>query len=368
MPTSKLFTTLLCGCFVTGNLVIGSLAAEDLIKVADDKGRTVSGPAQVELVAPPSAESVRSRVLEWVALRPVADKSRLDEIGRLWSFGDALPTPAELFDRTIRTFCLADSQTTGFVDACHLQGAPLLPPEAALLSQDGENAFYTANLGLFYGRYLSHRQMYEEALGVLEKVPVADVVDPASVFFFRAVSQHHLLMKDEGLKSIEQLLKNTEDVPVRYSTLATLMQFDLEALQEKSLDEVSRKMTDVGRRLELGRAGQGVQKKEDEIIATLDEIIKKIEDQQGGGGGGSGQGGNTNRPGSPAQDSVIKGSTAPGKVDPKKLDAKSEWGDLPAKARAKAKDLISREFPAHYRTAIEEYTRKGANRPAESGK
>jgi hypothetical protein len=368
MSTTRLFATAICGCLVVANLAAGNLSAEDLIKVADDKGRVISGPAQLELVAPPSAESVRTRVLEWVAQRPGVDKSRLDEIGRLWGFGETIPTAAELFERTIRSFCLADSRTAGFVEACHLRGAPLLPPEAALLTQEGETPFYAANLGLYYGRYLSHRQMYEEALRVLDKVSIPDVVDPASVFFFRAVSQHHLLMKDEGLKTIEQLLKNTEDVPVRYSTIATLMQFDLEALQEKSLDEVARKMSDVGRRLELGRAGQGVQKKEEEIIATLDEIIKKIEDQQGGGGGGGGQGGNTNRPGSPAQDSVIKGSTAPGKVDPKKLTAKSEWGDLPAKARAKAMDLISREFPAHYRTAIEEYTRKGANRSADSGK
>jgi len=160
-------------------------------------------------------------------------------------------------------------------------------------------------------------------------------------------------------------LKNTEGVPVRYSTVASLMQYDLEGLRDQSLDEVARKMTDVERRLGLGRTGQKVQKKEDEIIVTLDELIKKIEDQQGGGGGAAGQ---SNRSSSPAQDSVIKGSTAPGKVDPKKFKNQGEWGDLPPKARAKAKDLIARQFPAHYRDAIDEYTKKAANRPASSGK
>jgi hypothetical protein len=124
-------------------------------------------------------------------------------------------------------------------------------------------------------------------------------------------------------------------------------------------------MTAVERRLTLGRAGQKVQKKEEEIVATLDEIIKRIEEQQGGGGGG---GGSQNRSSSPAQDSVVKGSTAPGKVDPKKLKNEGQWGDLPPRARAKAKDLIAREFPAHYRDAIEEFTKKAAARPANSAK
>jgi hypothetical protein len=172
-------------------------------------------------------------------------------------------------------------------------------------------------------------------------------------------------MKTEGLQTIEQLLKNTEGVPVRYSTVAALMQYDLEALREQSLDEVARKMTDVERRLGLGRTGEKVQKKEEEIVIALDELIKKVEEQNGGGGGAGGQ---ANRSTAPANDSVIKGSTAPGTVDPKKAKNTGEWGDLPFKARAKAKDQIAREFPAHYRDAIDEYTKKAANRAASPGK
>ncbi len=317
-------------------------------------------------ISPPSADSVRLRTIEWVAQRGVTDQARLAEIEQLWVWPEEPPASADLFELTIHTFALADDATRTFVDACGLQHAPLLPPEAKLLGQEGLGPFYTANMSLFYGRYLAHRQMFEEALDALSKTPLAEVVDPASLLFFKAVCQHHLLMKTEGLETIEQLLKNTEGVPVRYATVASLMQYDLEALRDQSLDEVARKMTDVERRLELGRTGEKVQKKEEEIITALDELIKRQEDQQGGGGGGAG--GQTNRSNSPANDSVIKGSTAPGKVDPKKLKNTAEWGDLPPKARAKAKDQISREFPAHYRDAIDEYTKKAANRPASSGK
>jgi hypothetical protein len=65
---------------------------------------------------------------------------------------------------------------------------------------------------------------------------------------------------------------------------------------------------------------------------------------------------------------VIKGATAPGKVDPKDVKNQGEWGDLPPKARAKAKDQIARKFPAHYSDVIDEYTKKAANRPAANGK
>ena len=315
-------------------------------------------------VSPPSADVVRTRTLEWVAQRGVTDKALLEEIGKVWAPADEVPSSEVLFDRTIQSFALADETIRTFVDACRLQQAPLLPPEAKLLEQADAGRFYLANMSLFYGRYLAHRQMFEEALDVLDKAPLEEVVDPASLLFFKAVCQHHLLLKTEGLATIDQLLKNTEGVPVRYSTVAALMQYDLESLRDQSLDEVARKMIDVERRLELGRTGQKVQKKEDEIIVTLDELIKKIEEQNGGGGAG----GQSNKSNSPANDSVIKGSTAPGKVDPKKFKNAAEWGDLPPKTRTKVNDHIAREFPAHYRDAMEEYSRKEANRRAVKGK
>jgi len=185
-------------------------------------------------------------------------------------------------------------------------------------------------------------------------------------------------MKKDGLKSIEQLLKNTVGVPVRYTTVATLMQYDLEALKENSLEEVSRKMTDVERRLQLGRTGEKVQKKEDEIVASLDELIKKAEEQQQQQrqrqrqqqNQNQNQDGrnNTNRPEDAANDSRIKGETAPGEVDKKKFKTEGGWGSLPEKERAKAQNLINRDFPSHYRQVIEEYTRKQAARPASAGK
>src|SRR5579872_4611942 len=89
------------------------------------------------LVAAPSAEQVRTRVLDWVAQRGISDRGRLEEIGRLWALKDEPPTAQTLFDLAIETFARSDETTQKFVDACQLQHAPLLPPEAKLLEQAG---------------------------------------------------------------------------------------------------------------------------------------------------------------------------------------------------------------------------------------
>ena len=174
-------------------------------------------------------------------------------------------------------------------------------------------------------------------------------------------------MKTEGLATIEQLLKNTEGVPVRYSTVAALMQYDLESLRDQSLDEVARKMTDVERRLELGRTGQKVQKKEDEIIVTLDELIKKIEEQRRRRGRRRAAARRTSRA-RPANDSVIKGSTAPGKVDPKSSRTRRNGAICrPSASQSERPDRprIPCPLPRRHRRI---FPKKAANRPAVSGK
>ena len=60
----------------------------------------------------------------------------------------------------------------------------------------------------------------------------------------------------------------------------------------------------------------------------------------------------------------MKGATAPGEVDKKDIGNKAGWGSLAPKKAAEAKNVINRNFPSHYREAIEQYFKKLANRPA----
>jgi hypothetical protein len=65
---------------------------------------------------------------------------------------------------------------------------------------------------------------------------------------------------------------------------------------------------------------------------------------------------------------MLPGGRAPGQVTPKKFSNKGEWGDLPPKEREEAVQQIGRDFPSHYRDAIEQYFRRLAEEEDNKGK
>jgi len=320
--------------------------------------------AQAEQVyAPPSFDDVKAEALNWVAARN-ADEELRAAVDEVWSIDPALATVDRRFDAVMQTFYLGDPAVRELVDACVAGDVARLASGFDIWESAGESPFFTNNVRYFYARYLTVLTMYDEAADLFAEIEPAAVVDPAACLFYRAVCEHSLLQKEAGLATIETLLTNTEGVPVRYATVAELMKHDLQSLREKSLGEVARQMRDVERRLALGRAGTDVQRVEERIITTLDEIIEKLEQQQGGGGGGGSGQPQGNQSSNPADDSYVGGATAPGEVDRRDLGRKSGWGDLPDKAQAAAKNMINRQFPFHYRQAVEEYLKRIAQRPA----
>jgi hypothetical protein len=199
--------------------------------------------------------------------------------------------------------------------------------------------------------------LYDEALAFVGELKPEEVVDPASLLFYQSVGYHRLLDKEKCLPAITQLLENRDTIPRRYQTLAVLMESDLKPLKTDSLDEISRLMDDIERRLGFGRAGTRVRKEEDDVIAKLDKMIEELEkqqqQQQGGGGSAGGQ-----QSSSPMQDSMPGGGSGPGDVDQKRTGSRSGWGNLPPKERQEALQQISKGLPSHYRAVIEEYFRK----------
>ena len=315
-----------------------------------------------ELFAPMPATEVRSKVLDWAAARLGDDRAKIEELGKLWSISGET-TPADgLLDRAIQSFVMVDADAKALIEAC--QFGRLTAPDLDALSSTELDPFYANNVRMYVAKFMAQTKMYDNALDTFATIDKKHVIDLPSMFFFKAVCEHGLLMKTEGLKTLDMLLLNTSDAPVRYQTVAELMRRDLAALKERSLGEVARMMSDAERRLGLGEGGARVQKVEEEIVARLDEIIKKMEEQQGGGGGsGSGQGaGKTNQPSSGADDSKIKGSTAPGNVDDKDIGKKAGWGALPPSERTNAMNRMARDLPPHYRAALDAYLKKSAGR------
>lgn len=243
---------------------------------------SAGGPASAadDLYAPPGAAKLKAAALKWVAAQKGTSPAAKKQVDQIWSDADD-SSPRVLFGKVIETFTAVSPEAKKLVDACKLQDAPLVAPSAKVLEAKGHDPFFTANLRLYYGRYLTQRKMYDEGLSVLKTVDPKTVADPATCLFFTSVCQHQLLKQKEGLATLNKLLKNTESVPVSYTNVANLMQYDLQQLRDKTLKAISLKMRDSERRLDLARGGQKVQQVQGEIIADLDELIEKLE-QQGG--------------------------------------------------------------------------------------
>lgn len=320
----------------------------------------------------PSLTEVREKVQQWTSRRLVDDELARRRISELWT---AVPQEAAVADtdlllqRVLQSFAVAHPETRKLLQDLSLPARDQSYPDArSLLGTSELGPFYQANLRLWYGKSLAQRELFEEALEVLLPVELSEVVDPASYLFYRAVCEKSLFLKPEGLATLEQLLTHTQPVPERYRSIGEMMRTELTALEEKSLGEVATKMSDVRRRLKLARAGQKVQQVEQQVVDLLDELIKQAEEeqqqqeqqQQQSQGEQSG----SEQQVKPADESRIKGSTAPGDVDTRKLKPGGNWGNITDKERAKARNIISRDFPPHYRQAIEEYFKKLATREA----
>ena len=207
-----------------------------------------------------------------------------------------------------------------------------------------------ANLRLYAAREWTRAQRLDEALGLLTGVDPNELVDPASYWFVQMTCTYHLGRLAEAKAALERLSAAPE-LPRRYRAVADQVRLLLEPLAPENLAGIAHDMRDVRRRLELERADEATKSREADIVARLDRLIKELEErQQGGQGGGQST--------APAPESRPLGAEGEGKVDDKPLADGPAWGNLPPKERERALQDLGREFPAHYRDAVEEYFRK----------
>lgn len=324
----------------------------------------VPGPGtSTKVFSPPNAARLRADVRQWMEFRQLIGTPLVEAIEPEWQLPER-PTTEQLYDALMRTFYMADDDVRRLVDSCRWKFSPeLLQLQSSAGERDEREPLLTNNVRYFLGRHLARLGAFNEALELLRQADLNFVVDPAGCLFQKAVCEHHLLLKDEGLATLAMLLDQTEGVPVRYRQLAVLMKEDLDAVETESLSEVARQMKDVERRLSLGKTDEGVQEVEDKIIATLDKLIQQMEEQQQQSSSSAAGAGNA-APSDPAKDSYLGGVKGKGETDKKDLGHKDNWGDLPPKTREAAKNLLERQFPPHYRQAVEEYLKKIADRPA----
>ncbi len=308
----------------------------------------------------PSVDAARQQAFAWLA-EAGADDPAHAAAESLWNRAAADGNQVYLLDLTCSTFALADPRARELVTFCSQPRRAVELPDVAWLSDEATPPIVRHNLRLLYGRWLVNELLYDEAAEQLEGLSTGDVVDPAGLLFYQAVVQHRTLKRDAGLATIERLLENETTIPRRYASLARLMQADLEGLKDESLDHIARRMEDIRRRLDLGRAGPKVREVEDGVIASLDKLIEEMEKQQqaAAAAAAAAQGGGSQKmPLQPLPDSMPVGGKGEGKVANKPIGDGSGWGDLPPRERDEALQQIGKEFPAHYRDMIEQYFRK----------
>jgi|GEM_PF-304306 len=303
-------------------------------------------------------DQVRSQMLQWLAkARP--DTSISEQVTQLWADDQKLKslTAEETLDLVVESFTVADESVRQLVEASRTSGS--LP--AMNFEGVRSDAFFRVQVQLYQARWLTQHRYFDDALILLEPMRPEDVVDPATLFFYRAVCRLRLLQTAKAADDLTLLLKNTLDVPARFRAVADLMKQEA-GIPPEGLTEVAQLMSDVQRRLDLGRADDPVQKREGEVIAALDKLLEEMEQQkkqqqqqQSGNGGGNSE----SQPGQQgATQSVLKGSSGQGDADRKELTENGTWGMLDKQKEAQARELIRQQFPPNFLDAISRYTRR----------
>lgn len=309
-----------------------------------------------------SVETAKAKAAEWLKSTGKDDAKAFDAI---WA------ADKTVLDKVSETFSLGDAEAAKLLKDARDPNAAAPTEVPALFSDAKKPLFFRANLALAYAKALSNRRVYEEGLDTLSLFKAEDVVEPSSFLFHRAVAEHATLKKMEATKTIGRLLEDCNDAPERYKTLAWLMVDDMKAWKtekDKDLGWVGRMMNNIERRLDLSRGGPTTQDMQKRVLLSLDEMIKKLEEEQNGNCNGQCQGsgqakgnkpGNNNRPSSPQQDSFGGNNSGPGQVEAKKFKETAEnWGSMPAKDRANALLDRAREMPAKHRELVETYIKK----------
>jgi hypothetical protein len=309
----------------------------------------------------PTVSKIESKLKTFLDQTPQTLEPR-SAIEEHWARSINVQPGPQLFEHLLSTVAMLDDRFNRVINQLDQRPAAGANPSIDISWLDESTPpWIRVNLQLAVARSLAHQQLYDEAVQILKTLDMSDVVDPSTLLFYRAVCYHHLLQKEECLVALNQLMERDSEVATRYAVTARLMKSDIEPLQEDSLDEISRLMNDVQRRLDLGRSGKIVRDQEQQIVDKLDKMIDKIEqqiqEQQKQQQQQQQQAQDQQKQGQskPMEDSRNAENSGQGDVDPKNIGKRSGWGDLPPAQRQEALQNITKDLPSHYREVIEAY-------------
>jgi len=248
--------------------------------LADTKKAPVKEESSFGALKSVSAAEAQKQAETW--LKESAKKS---DAASLAAFKTIWASERALCDKVADTLALGNADVKKLLESARDADGAAPTAVPALIKDTKGSAFLRNNLALAYGKALTGRKVYEEALETFAQIKPEDVIDPSAYLFHKAVCEHALMLKDRADTSIDRLLVDAIDAPERYRMVAALMHFDMVTWQEKDLGWIARKMDNIQRRLDLKRGGKNTQKIQKEVLVRLDEMIKEIENKQKTAGG-----------------------------------------------------------------------------------
>ncbi|MDR2642059.1 MAG: hypothetical protein LBC74_04620 [Planctomycetaceae bacterium] len=284
-------------------------------------------------------------------------------------------TSTELFDRTIESMRRASNHIAEYLKRCDTiawqelpYGQKLVVPEIPLhihLGESNTTQYLYNSLRIYLAMKLVQGRFFSEALTVLETIKPENCVNPAELFITKAILYNGLSRNEDGLEAIKNFRiveKNEVAISRRHTELAKLLEYEMkESKNDNNPQNISKKMDNARRILGKGDPGKEAQETEEDILKSLEKLIKEIEERVKNADGSSPGKKDSLQSNNPAKDSDILRGKAPGNVDRKEFDQEGNWGNMPPKDREAALSKIEREFPSHYRDIIESYFREMAN-------
>jgi hypothetical protein len=174
------------------------------------------------------------------------------------------------------------------------------------------------------------------------------------------------LVEPEG-EAAEGWEPSYRDIPERVQEGARWLARELRGEGMGPLLELAKRMETIERLIDRTETGEDTQRRQEEVVATLDRLIELMREQEqqggGGGGGGGGQGNGppsgNQQPGGPANRSQLPGGDSrmgPLTEGPQEPTVE-EWGSLREMEREEAIQFLRERFPSRYREIIERYYR-----------
>ena len=247
--------------------------------LADDAGKKAAQDLpSFGVLRTPGEDAARSQAHDWFKTVNKNDATTQKAFDELWA------SDRPLLDKVSGTLALGDPAAAQLLQEARDPETPAPTTVPNLIKDQKLPSFFRANLGLAYAKALTGRKVYDEALEAFKSFKGEDVIDPAAYFFHRAVTEHALMMKNEADDSIDRLLLDVVDAPVRYRMVGVLMHYDMATWQDKDLDWIARKMGVIKDRLDLTRGGPKTRGMQREVLVKLDEKIKELENKAKSGG------------------------------------------------------------------------------------